>query len=345
MSSSMNLSTSAPDTVECLSGYRMKSLNSFLRHVKLIVQVPLTLIIVPLGLVGNCLSFVVIGRERPFSSTSIFLQALAVADTMVLVGYFFRYTPRRIHEFVLLLNWYMEFFNITYGYVVTFSKIGKTASIFITVCVAVERFIAVCKPLKAASICTKRNTYVAVVSVFICSFVYRFPFIFKYTVNYRYDPCVGRTRPLYAHSELYYNPFFEIIYDTVLSISVNTLIPILIFVVITYSVLGALSPSRTNDMSRYVGQKIKESNSATIRVLAVVIVFTILETPEVVYTLVLIVRDFSSLYLNDNVRRPLQYISRFMSVLNRFVNFFIYCAIGRRFRKGLVEVFRRSPVS
>jgi hypothetical protein len=175
----LKLTTSKTGPVKCLSGYRMKSLNSFTRYVQFIVQVPLTLIILPLGLAGNCLSFVVIGRERPLTSTAIFLQALAVADSMNLVGYFFRFTTKRVHYFVVLLNSYMEFYNVMYGYIVVFSKIGKTASIVITECVAVERFIAVCRPLKAASLCTKKNAYIAVVCVFIGSFLYRLPMLLE----------------------------------------------------------------------------------------------------------------------------------------------------------------------
>jgi putative flippase GtrA len=90
-------------------------------------------------------------------------------------------------------------------------------------------------------------------------------------------------------------------------------------------------------MIRNVGKKIKEQESATIRVLAVVVVFIILETPEIASTIIAILDDF---FIVDNTfTDSFSDIARFMSLLNRFVNFFIYCATGRQFRRGVVELY------
>jgi hypothetical protein len=299
------------------------------------------LIVGPLGLVGNSLSFIVLGYERPYTSTAIFLQSLAVADSLVLVGFILRYSMLRIHEYMILINSYMEVYNITYAYIVTFGSIARSASIYTTVCVAAERYIAVCKPLKAASICTKKNACIAVVCVVVGSFLYRFPIPFGYDIRYRYDPCVGRMRPQYYHNVLYRSPLYRILYVNVLAVLTNTFIPVSILAFITYSVVTALRNTRKSDMLRGSGNRSGNNsrNSATIRVVAVVIVYMILEIPGSVYEIVQILNKFASVDIDYYVRDPFYSIARFLSVLNSFINFFIYCATGRRFRRGLGELF------
>ncbi|XP_064644538.1 FMRFamide receptor-like [Lineus longissimus] len=332
---------SVPVFLKCLSGYRMKSFSSWRRYLRFTLHVPLMIIIGALGLAGNILSFLVIGRERPFTSTSILLRALAAADSIVLIGFILRNTLRRIHYYVVLINAYMEFYHLTLPYLKVLRGFGKTASILLTVSVAVERFIAVCKPLKAASKCTKRNAYFTVAGVSIVSFIYRLPIPFGYKVKYYYDPCAGRLRPKYATTDLYYNPIYYVGYVTLLALVMKAIFPIAILTVMTFRILRALRKSRNIDISSS-GTQNKEASLATIRVMAVVIVFIVLELPEGLYQIIGVVRIFSPQSVESYWSDPTYYISRFLTQINCFINFFIYCATGRRFRRSVVEVFSKS---
>jgi hypothetical protein len=307
--------------------------------------------IVPLGLIGNSLAFTVIGRERPFTSTSILIQGLAVADSIVLVTEFLRVTLKRFHYYVALINTYMEFYNMAYGYYMGFTWFANTASIYLTVCIALERFVAVCRPLRAATICTKRKAYIAVVCVFICSFLYRIPYPFAYTYRNYYDPCVGRKRPKSRSSKLYSNKIYFIGYFKVLEMIVVAYVPLTVLVFVTVSVLTALRKSQKSEIAgtpsgQRTDSRNKGRNSATVRVIAVVFVFLILETPGAVYDIVRIVEKVRPDLVSYDWRNPFYYISYFLAVCDSFVNFYVYCATGRRFRRDLMVFLRlRRPDS
>jgi hypothetical protein len=330
--------TIAPEVVRCLSQYNMQSLSSGISYLRFILQVPLMLIITPVGLAGNCLAFIVIGREKPFTSTSILLRALAVADSMVLLaGVFFMDTMRRIHFYVIQINAYMEFYNLSYGYLKIVFWIAKSASLYLTVCVAGGRFVAVCRPLRAASICTKKNAYISIVSVYFFSFLYRCPIAFGYTAKYHYDPCVRRMRPIKTYTEIYQNPIYHFLYINVLAIVFNVLVPTSVLIVITSSVLTILRNSIKDDTLRTSVNRSEGANSATVRVMAVAVVNIILETPEAVLEMVGVINSaILPLPHYSSWRNPLYYIARFLSKVNSFINVFIYCATGRLFRRGLV---------
>ncbi|XP_064647492.1 FMRFamide receptor-like [Lineus longissimus] len=212
---------------------------------------------------------------------------------------------------------------------------AKSTSNYLTVCVAIERFIAVCRPLKAASICTNRNAYITVGCVLSCSFVSVIPLLFSYSLKYYYDPCVGRTRPKVTYSELYNHLVYQIFYYRGLAFLVVSLLPMIILILTTYNVLKSLKASRrkTDMATRGLDSRRRGANTATIRVLVVVIVFLLLETPKAVHDIAYILKELTSFGIDYVWTNPLYYISRFLTYFNSFVNFFIYCATGNRFRK------------
>jgi len=99
-----------------------------------------------LGLVGNVVSFVVLLRDRGRSATSFLLQALAVADTMVLVAAVPLYIIPPIYPYTgQLATYYAAYLSITpVLWPVYF--IPYTFTVLVTVLVSMHRYCAVCKP-------------------------------------------------------------------------------------------------------------------------------------------------------------------------------------------------------
>ena len=60
---------------------------------------------------------------------------------------------------------------------------AQTASVYLTVLVTVERFIVVCHPLKARSLCTTTRTRLGVLIVMSFSVLYNFSRFFEYTYH------------------------------------------------------------------------------------------------------------------------------------------------------------------
>jgi hypothetical protein len=73
--------------------------------------------------------------------------------------------------------------------------------------------------------------------------------------------------------------------------------------------------------------------SVTYRVVDVVVVFILLETPGAIVQIVAALQPFGP---NLDVALEIAY---FLSNGNSFINFFIYCATGRRFRTTLRSIF------
>jgi hypothetical protein len=344
--STLYLTTLKVEATTCL--YRTKTLimtNTF-DMIYFLVDVPFMLIIGPIGIAGNMLSFAVIGKEKPFTSTSVLLRALALADGLALAVKLLMTTVSKMYDYFGVFIMYREFQEMSYPYLDSLQWFSKTASIYIAVCVSAERYVAVCWPLRAASICTKRNAYIATVSVFVCSFIYRIPIIFLTVVIYLFDPCSGTTRPWFIYSDLSVNPIYNIGYLTFLHILINSFIPIIVLVFFTRAMLNALHKSKTETMAQTSARRDEETRAVTQRVLAVIVVFIALETPGAVSQIPAILVDQTPLgkllsrFSKDiiNIMLPVSY---FLGFVNCFINFFIYCVAGRRFRrtlKGLIII-------
>ena len=117
----------------------------------ILLYVPIIIYII--GVVGNCLSFSVLVRRRMRRvSTYKYLAVLSVVDTIVLT-------------LGLLQLWTGEVTGTSIRNYSDFSckivnALGYTVSdlsVWLIIAVTVERFIAVCYPLKAATTCTKKT--------------------------------------------------------------------------------------------------------------------------------------------------------------------------------------------
>ena len=280
----------------------------------------LTVVFIILGTVGNTLAFVVLGREKPFTSTSILLRALAVADGLVLFFELQAETVTNMNYYTGILVPYREFLELTHEYMNALLFSSKTASIYVTMVVAGERYVAVCKPLKAATICTKRNASKSGVVVFLLSLHYRIPLIFQSITTFVYDPCSEKFRPYWNYSPLYHEPIYNIVYVATLHMLINAFIPIIVLLLVSALIIMTLKAGPpTGELTEGTRNKSKESIMVTKRVLAVVVVFIILETPGA------IVQPFHYSSAFDQVVVGLATkVCYLLGNINCFVNFILY---------------------
>jgi hypothetical protein len=189
------LVTGANVTKTCL--YRsMMFLGTDIDNISFIIQVPLMLFLTVTGLIGNVLSFCVLGKELKKSSTSVLLRALAVADNTVLVGFAFYFSFRGIYPHTGFLVEYFEFFQYIRIYLFALMMFFKVIAIYLIVLVSVERYVAVCNP-RAQSLCTVKNANKAIILLVSLAFIYRLiPSAFLMGVIFLLDPCSGLLKPL-----------------------------------------------------------------------------------------------------------------------------------------------------
>ncbi|ESN91454.1 hypothetical protein HELRODRAFT_189697 [Helobdella robusta] len=117
----------------------------------LLTYIPLIIYIV--GVLGNSLSLSVLVRKRMRRvSTYTYLSVMSVVDTLVLtMGLLQLWIGERSN-----LGWLRDQSNVACKTLNVFSYSMSDLSVWLIIAVTVERFIAVCHPLRAASMCRRR---------------------------------------------------------------------------------------------------------------------------------------------------------------------------------------------
>ena len=137
-----------------------------------------------LGLLGNCLSMLVLQRPKMRSSTSYFLLSLAVYDNLILLGMLAYFCVPALVQYSPGLRDFQSIIHLTIVVGYPLSLAAQMGSIYTCVGFTVERYIAVCKPLHVANTCTKSRTIRVIILVFFWSILYNIPRIFHYEIYY-----------------------------------------------------------------------------------------------------------------------------------------------------------------
>lgn len=105
-----------------------------------------------IGIFGNILSMVILSRPQMRSSINYLLIGLARCDTVLIVTAMLLFGFRAIYPYTGFTFWY---YNYVYPRLVILiypiATSAQTASIYLTLMVSLERYVAVCHPLRAVS--------------------------------------------------------------------------------------------------------------------------------------------------------------------------------------------------
>ena len=140
--------TSLPTEIDLQSTKTMLSINCDVWFIFILYTV-VAGVLCALGLVGNTMSIAVLRRDTISPVTSYQLEALAVADSVFLLLWLVHYAVRYALSFYqigagdLSLVWiYVRVYTFPLLYM------GQTATIWLTVIIAFNRYMAVCLPYK-----------------------------------------------------------------------------------------------------------------------------------------------------------------------------------------------------
>ena len=294
-------------------------------------------IIVVVGIIGNSLTFVVFWKGNFKSSTSFLFLSLSLIDSTVLLtvvpcyivtlDYFVPWLPRDLGVYLVVCAWPLLF-------------MAECATIWVTVLVAVNRYIIVCLPLRASQWCTLSKVKKQLAVVLVLVVLYNIPAIVRYRVDHitrnngtSYVASIG-----FRMADSY--PQFYYVYDNVLPVIVLVCLPLFILTLLTIRLIKAMKAHRRMQavMQR---QHNHPDSSMTFSLVIVVIVFIICRAPHLIWSVMSILEWSSSggkCYL---------YLMYFMLLtINSSVNFVIYIIINKRFRNVLLATVcrRRSAI-
>lgn len=307
------------------------------------------------GLISNILSFIIILMHgKNCSSVFYALRGLAVADSVVLITWVTYYTLNAIALEAAQDSWIITFRQWSEP----LARIAYTTSIWFVIIVASERFIAVCRPFQAKTLCTVRNTRIAMAGVVIFAVIFHVPSWFVYNeVRHQLSPCIpGFSLRFLEETAMAKNAVFKILYDAVLYSLVNILIPLSILLYLNtrliITIMNAAKKRKVMQGVKPIGHEdspqIKEKNEdpnmlkrlrkdTKIIIMTVVMIMTFIISQMPMMVLFLWKHIYESLYSDGQFESvPWSWLvlgmSQISSALNSSINFYIYLIFLTQFR-------------
>ncbi len=309
-----------------------------LQLVKYWVNGVVTSIVFVLGLIGNVLTIIILLQRAMRSSTNVYLSALAVWDSIVLICTMLLIGLPGMPIFTGYM-WYGYAYIVSYIY--PLALIAQTATIWLTVSFTVERYIAVCHPLKAATMCTIWRAKVVIIGASVGSTFYNIPRWFEYRPLYVVDADTNATRIIVNPSDFSMNPTYVQIYYSWLYVPILCIIPLLVLSIMNLFLILAVRKSRKQRKNMNVKQS--RENNVTIMLVSVVIVFIICQVPALVYNLAYAI---DRVYVQSNFGyQVLSVFRNFLVCTNSAINFILYCALGQKFRRIFLHTFFRRCIN
>uniref|UniRef100_A0A914W4I8 G-protein coupled receptors family 1 profile domain-containing protein n=1 Tax=Plectus sambesii TaxID=2011161 RepID=A0A914W4I8_9BILA len=296
------------------------------------------------GLFGNITTALILTRPTMRSPNNLFLTALAVFDTCLIVTAFFIYGMEYIIEYSAAFDLYVAW--LTYlRFAFALSHISQTGSVYITVSVTIERYMAVCYPRRSKRYCTTHGSAVSILCVTCFAVLFNSTKFFELQVI-RNTQCPGSNFQSYIllPSQLAMSPIYGQFYALWLTNIVMVFLPFLTLLVfnsiIAYTIRKSMRRMKWSErISRHSELKCK-SREATIVLIIIVFIFLFCNFWGFVLTLLEQIIDSQTLrgdyYMFYTFSRE---AINFLAIINSSINFVIYCIFGKDFRKELIVIY------
>ena len=331
--SSISNVTVAPNTTN--GSHRIEETPECLLYTFLMYSV-VCLALCVFGSIGNILSFIVFLKDSLKTSTSFLFQALALIDTAMLILVIPVYCIVPIMRYLNKHEAYFYAHQYVLVYVLPLVHTVQTATIWVTVLVGVNRYIAVCKPYQASRLCTVTQARKQLSLIIACALLYNIPRFFS---AHLVPAVTANNVTVYEanHTTLGSNLMFNIIYNNILYVIVLLTLPILILTLLNIRLINALQEIKRRRAEMQNRQQ-QQDNNVTLVLIIVVIVFITCQLPALINQIM-----WNTL---SNISREcggLQYyfskISNCLVIVNSSVNFVIYLLFNTRFKQVLLQLF------
>lgn len=289
------------------------------------------------GLIGNALSIVVLRRDRDKKNTTNWLlQTLALSDTLYLIACVFFQVVKGVNDMTDWCPGLKQVFPYMEPYIWAFASITQTITVWLVMLVTVDRYIAVCKPLKT-QLRTIQRAKLAVAIVIILAILYNIPRFLEREISFSRDKCTGLTKVKSGKTSLRNNKIYFLVYKTIMYFVFRTIGPLIILVGLNLRLIKALQEVRRKH--RDLTKSNKHRENITLMLVVVVSVFIVCELPDLSLRIIFSLREFFEIKTLDIPKlRYYNCITNALLTVNSSTNFLIYCLIGHKFRKILRQM-------
>ena len=317
-----NISDSEPESTEV-----------HLKEVTFIIYVPIFGTICLFGLLGNTLSFVVLEWEKRNKVATFLLQALAMADNLFLLISGFS----QIFSAMCIYYGWDEVHDKALPYIRVFIWplvfITQFGTVWMTVLIAANRYIAICRPFQAHKLCSMSKVRLQVGMVALLALTYNIPKFLEYRLTQEVDEVTNRTYTTAVETSVLQSRIYTLVYMNVMYCLFVFLGPLVMLVVLNVCLIRELVAARQRFLKRQIpiaGEE--EENNITLVMVIIMAIFVITQTPAFINTLIdTLNRDA----YNTITFFYYYHISNLLVCLNSSTNFVVYCLFRQQFRERI----------
>lgn len=315
---------SSPCDVECMKAYAYR------------VVAP---IVIGVGILGNILNLVVLTRPSLKGVTYIYLQWLAISDLLALIfaiPLIARITD--VHLKTYLFAIYHAYFELT------LLNLFLSTSVFIVICVTVDRFFSVCLPTKYKDIHTPKRSRIAVALSFVSAIILYTPMVFRKQITLLGgNETVGDQYSILDKPEVVSHKAYKTY--ILMRECICRFLPIVILAVLNASIiicfrrvvkkrermLTSTLPNSRN--TKKENKRFQEERRLVILLVGIVILFLVCITPSAV----------NMLFIRDDLESDFGYqvfraAANILEFANSSLNFFVYCLCSSEIRNTLLTL-------
>ncbi|XP_073829438.1 G protein-coupled sex peptide receptor [Musca autumnalis] len=299
---------------------------------------------------SNSFIVLILSKKNMSTPTNFVLMVMAICDMLTVIfpapGHWYMYSfgnhYKPLHP--VSLCWAYTIFNEI------MPAMCHTASIWLTLGLAVQRYIYVCHAPMARTWCTMPRVKRFTIYITFAAFLHQSTRIFDrsyepLTIEWNgqmVEVChIGNARWVQeiVGEDYYYTFFF------VFRVLFVHLLPCIILVTLNILLLRAMRQAKErrklliSENRKKECKKLRESNCTTLMLIVVVTVFLTTEIPIAVVTVMHIVSSLTNNFLDYEVANIFITFTNFFLVASYPINFGIYCGMSRQFRETFKELF------
>ena len=341
------IDTQRQNTTEEFYGFHLENDPSFTRY-NVVVYGYFTPIVVLLSLITNVPVCLVLMKKHMRSATNVLLLAIAISDILTGIWpvpcFLHFYTFGNYKEWVPFA-WCQIYHVFTDFLPTTF----HTASTWLTVALAVQRYICIFHSAKATRICTVPLTFKTVLCINIVAFLSQLSRFLDTEYIPVEVPSVNHPATMMWACETKFKPFTKAyayiyfpIYWWFRVIFIN-LWPCTCLVILNSLLIHKMKKARKKRIQLFRRESKSQSvdtNHTTTMLVIVVGVFLLVNIPLAVYTMMMIIQNhFAIQLLSQGTMNVASVIFNFAILLSNPFNFFTYCAMSSQFRSTFKGLF------
>uniref|UniRef100_A0A914BZG7 G-protein coupled receptors family 1 profile domain-containing protein n=1 Tax=Acrobeloides nanus TaxID=290746 RepID=A0A914BZG7_9BILA len=276
-----------------------------------------------MGLMGNAISGFIYSRKLMRSSMNMYLAALAISDTTIIITAFFLFFLESLRRRNATLS---KLFAILSPITFPLGLTAQTLSVYFTIAAALDCFVLVfASDVIKQRFCTRRTAKWMISCIIVLASIFNSPHLFEiyviscWSIPYSqqlFDVCPSALR----QNQAYFTIYYAYLYTIFMAVG-----PMVLLVVLNTAIIIVMRQS-------YTSAAVNSSNRTDSDVFTLVLVVCLFVTCNILPLTV----NFLEL-LFDLINTYLIDLSNLMVVLNSSCNFLIYYAFGSQFRRTLKQ--------